>query len=359
MRHPQTRIPRLAIPLLIFVLACCMVGPRRTAQAGDSTISFSVINGRTGLIHITATGLPPNLPVEIDVYGKTIAYPPQVMEYISVTTSDDGTIDQNDNVDAFICGTYLQLILYSLKPHYGIYSGTGKPIAVAGDILAQSPVILGSCPVTTPAIAITALANGAAQINGAGFYPKEPVAITLTPVLAGAVTGGMVQADETGVFSATLPLGTIACGDTITPQAVGQAGSIASGVPAIYSCPTPTATPPTGSSAAGAAQAATGSRSAHLLSENTPAVIGYHQLEIVRVSTGVPRALITAAFAGSGVRPVQFTRRADSAGNARMSYMAVVRVPAGKRLSVRYTITYRAGGRIYRTGGMFSIAGRA
>lgn len=362
MRDPQHRLmPQLMAPLLVLAcLAIGVLGPQRAAHADAPTVSFDVVNGRIGLIHIRATGLPPDMPIELDLVTQTLA-DPTVLQYLQPTTSDGGTLDLDDNVGEFICGTRLQLIIKSIESVP--FTFRNAPFLFqGGDILAMSPIILGQCPTTTPIIGITGVTNNVAQVNGQGFNIKETVGISITSMLTGFSTGVVTQTDLLGGFTAQVPLGAIRCGDTLTPHAAGLAGSLATGAPFAYVCSDPPeATPGTApATTVGAGQAAApppASKNAHLVVSNSPPVVSYHQLETVRVDTGLPFAMLHASFAAPGLRLTAFAVRADNQGRARVTYMAQARPHVGQRLQALFTITYSAGGRTFHQTGVFTIAG--
>lgn len=364
MREPFRRSLRC---LLIFALlggiASSIAGPSRSAHADAPSVTFTVLNGRTGLIHVTATGLLPDTLVWVALVTQPIAAPANVAQYFKVATSDGGTIDVDDPTGVFICGTYVQVVIDLVRFTYTVSTaGVEQLLTQSEEPVAYSPIVLGQCPATNPMIGITGVTGGVAQVSGQGFNIRETVGITVSSALTGFVTGVTVQTDLQGNLTAAVPLGAIVCPDTITPHATGLAGSIATGPPFSYTCPppppAPPATPDPPEPATGAAHAAAppAPRTAHLALACGPASITAHQLETIRVSTSLPFALLRAAFSATGLPSTAFSVRADDQGRARLTYMAPPRIPAGRHV-VHFTISYTAGSHTYRQGGTFVVVG--
>jgi hypothetical protein len=365
MREPHRRsLARLLFPLLLGTcIALGLPGQRNTTHADAPSISFSVLNGRTGLLHVTATGLPTRTVVWLVLVTQTLANPPQVAQYIKVTTSDDGTIDMDDPTGEFICGTRVQVVAKALQPpQVAAIPGPWQQILVIGSTDAESAIVLAHCPATNPIIGITTVTNGVAQVSGQGFYLKETVGITITSTLTGFVTGVTTLTDDQGDLAAAVPLGAITCPDTLTPHAAGLAGSIATGAPFSYVCGDPppvvlaTATAAPTAKAAPAEAVPPVAGEAHLTLTTSPPSIRPHQLETIRVAAGLPNVVLRAVFTAAGIQPAAFSVRADRQGNARFTYMAPARVPSGHHL-VRVTISYRVGSRTISQTGSFTIVG--
>jgi hypothetical protein len=329
------------------------------ARAATASVSVIVLNGRTGLLHVTATGLPPNAFVWLDLVTQPIADPTNVVQYIRATTTAAGTIDVNDPTGVFICGTYIQLIVELIEPTF-VFLPTGVPqLVLAGeDAAAVSPSILGHCPSTNPVIGISGVVGGVAQVSGQGFNVKEVVGVSVSSAATGFVTGVTVQTNDLGNFTATVPLGAITCPDTITPHANGLAGSMADGAPFAYACPTPSPTPtlttvpptPTATASPQVPQAA------HLTLVYGPSRVAAHQLETIHVTTGLPNTLLRVVFISGTVPSRAFSVRTDNQGVARITYMAPPHVPTGAHV-VHFTVSYMAGPHVLSQSGSFTVVG--
>ena len=370
MSQPRRRLTRICVALAMLAPLALLFGGR-AAHAAPQLIAFSVVDGRLGIVHVTATGLPPDQLVVLGVLSSPLADTHYQPQYLNYTTSDGGTIDLDDNTGEFLCGSQIQLSVLAVgaEPTPPMVTPV-VPIISPDAALLQSPIILAQCPSTSPAIGIAGAANGVARVGGVGLAIKETVTVTVTSVLSGATIGvALTQTDVRGNFSVPVPLFGPVCNDTLVPHATGAAGSLAIGLPAAYTCPpdpgvitgpitsTPTPTPGASSHAAGQNHPApTQPQVAHLTVRNAPAMVRAHGLETIAVETGLPNALLRAHFAGPATQPSTFSVRADNQGRARITYQAP-RPPAGTIATVRYTISYTGAGHPFQQTGMFTVSG--
>ena len=370
MSQPRRRLTRICAVLAVLAPLALLFGGR-AAHAAPQLVAFTVVDGRLGIVHVTATGLPPNQLVVLGVLSSPLADTHYQPEYLNYTTSDGGTIDLNDNTGEFLCGSQIQLSVLAVGAMpTPLIPNPVLPIVSPDSALVQSPIILAQCPSTSPAIGIAGAANGIARVSGVGLAIKETVTVTVTSVLTGGTLGiALTQTDVQGNFSVPVPLFGPVCNDTIVPHAAGAAGSLAIGLPAAYICPpdpgvitgpalpTPSPTPSASSHPAGQNHAAPAPpQAAHLTVRNVPAVVRAHGLETIVVETGLPNALLRARFAGPAIQPSAFSVRADNQGRARITYQAA-RLPAGTATTVGYSISYTAGGHLLQRAGSFTVSG--
>ena len=368
MSQPRRRLTRICAAFAMLAPLALLFGGR-AAHAAPQLIAFSVVDGRVGIVHVIATGLPPDQLVVLGVLSSPLADTHYQPQYLNYTTSAGGTIDLNDNTGEFLCGSQIQLSVLAVGASPTPLTATPViPIVSPDAALLQSPIILAQCPATSPAIGIAGAANGVAQVGGVGLAIKETVTVTVTSVLSGATIGiALTQTDLRGNFSVPVPLFGPVCNDTLVPHATGAAGSLAIGLPAAYTCPpdpgviagpaspTPTPTPNASSHAAGQNHAApTPPQVAHLTVRNAPAAVSAHGLETIAVETGLPNALLRARFAGAAIQPTAFSVRADNQGRARITYQ-VPRLLVGTVATVGYSISYTASGHVLQRTGTFTI----